>query len=195
MAQQALFPGKVLLLMMVVVIGCKNNPSQTTKVLLNKNEQQIAIVNGLTVVNNIAFSGRLFGMYPGTKDTAEITSYTNGKEDGEWKQFYPQHKLKEIRWFSNGSKTGRYIAWWPNGQIQLQFFFVNDEYQGTCREWGEDGRLTKVMTYNKGHEEGQQQEWYANGKIKANYIIKDGRRFGLLGTKNCMNVSDSIFKN
>jgi antitoxin component YwqK of YwqJK toxin-antitoxin module len=50
------------------------------------------------------------------------------------------------------------------------------------------------LNYQKGHEEGEQKWWYDNGKIKANYIIKDGRRYGLLGTKNCINVSDSIFK-
>jgi antitoxin component YwqK of YwqJK toxin-antitoxin module len=50
------------------------------------------------------------------------------------------------------------------------------------------------MNYKKGHEDGQQQWWYDNGKIKANYIIKNGRRYGLRGTKKCINVSDSIFK-
>jgi antitoxin component YwqK of YwqJK toxin-antitoxin module len=55
--------------------------------------------------------------------------------------------------------------------------------------------LVKQMNYLKGHEEGPQKWWYDNGKIKANYIIQDGRRFGLLGTKNCINVTDSIFKN
>ena len=28
---------------------------------------------------------------------------------------------------------------------------------------------------------------------KSNYFIKNDRRYGLLGTKNCENVSDSIF--
>jgi hypothetical protein len=37
--------------------------------------------------------------------------------------------------------------------------------------------------------------WYDNGKVKSNYRIIEGRRFGLLGTKNCINVSDSIFNN
>ena len=73
------------------------------------------------------------------------------------------------------------------------YVFVNDEYEGTCREWSSDGLLVKEMNYLKGHEEGSQRWWYDNGKIKANYIIKQGRRYGLLGTKNCMNVSDSIF--
>jgi antitoxin component YwqK of YwqJK toxin-antitoxin module len=50
------------------------------------------------------------------------------------------------------------------------------------------------MHYKKGYEEGLQQFYYDNGKVKANYFMKAGRRYGLLGTKNCVNVSDSIFK-
>jgi antitoxin component YwqK of YwqJK toxin-antitoxin module len=50
------------------------------------------------------------------------------------------------------------------------------------------------MNYVMGHESGAQQQFYTDGKIKANYTIIDGRRYGLLGTKNCVNVSDSIFK-
>lgn len=92
-------------------------------------------------------------------------------------------------------KYDKLTAWWENGNKQLHYFFEADEYTGTCREWNENGLLVKQIHYLSGHEERAQQWWYDNGKIKANYIIKDGRRFGLLGTKNCINVSDSIFKN
>jgi antitoxin component YwqK of YwqJK toxin-antitoxin module len=50
------------------------------------------------------------------------------------------------------------------------------------------------MTYRKGYEDGLQQQFYESGKVKANYMMLDGRRYGMLGTKNCVNVSDSIFK-
>ena len=48
------------------------------------------------------------------------------------------------------------------------------------------------MSYYKGYESGGQKVWYPNGLIKSNYIMKNGRRYGLLGTKNCINVKDSI---
>jgi antitoxin component YwqK of YwqJK toxin-antitoxin module len=47
--------------------------------------------------------------------------------------------------------------------------------------------------FKDGQEEGSQKLWYDNGKIRANYVIIKGKRYGLLGTKNCKNVSDSIF--
>jgi antitoxin component YwqK of YwqJK toxin-antitoxin module len=202
MAQQVPFRNSILLILFAGFFGCNTNtpknpvpisiPVSTS--LLNKSEQQIFMNNGLLYINNTAFNGTLFTLFPNLKDTATIENYINGKEHGEWRKYYSPNKIKEKRFFVNGQKHGEYNAWWENGNKQLQYNFVADEYKGACKEWSETGFLNKIMNYKKGHEDGQQQWWYDNGKIKANYIIKDGRRYGLLGTKNCINVSDSIFK-
>ena len=49
------------------------------------------------------------------------------------------------------------------------------------------------FNYKMGREFGSQKVWYLDGKIKSNYIIKNNRRYGLLGTKNCTNVSEEVF--
>jgi antitoxin component YwqK of YwqJK toxin-antitoxin module len=187
----------VLLIFSSGLFGCyvktPENSAADYSVLLNKNEQQIKIENGLLIIKQKSFSGRLYSLFYTSTDTIELSSYRNGKEHGEWKKFYPSGKLKEKRFFENGQKTGEYIAWWENGNKQLHYFFAADEYEGTCKEWNAEGNLAKIMNYKRGHEEGRQQWWYDNGKVKANYIIKEGRRYGLLGTKNCINVSDSVF--
>jgi len=163
--------------------------------LLAKESHRLTMLNGIVMENNQPFTGTLFTLFPGTVDTAELATYKDGKEHGEWKKYYPSKKIKGKRYFENGQKTGEYLAWWENGNKQLDYVFVDGEYEGACKEWNEKGLLTRHMNYKQGHEEGSQQYWYDNGKIKANYIIKAGRRYGLLGTKNCINVSDSIFKN
>ena len=38
--------------------------------------------------------------------------------------------------------------------------------------------------------EGLQQLYFASVKIKANYVIKNGRRYGLLGAKGCMGENE-----
>ena len=80
-----------------------------------------------------------------------------------------------------------------NGNIKFEFHFKDDEYEGICRTWNNKGILTQESNYVAGHEEGAQKAWYDNGKVRSNYVIKAGRRYGLLGTKNCKNVSDSVF--
>lgn len=141
------------------------------------------------------FTGTIFGLYPGSADTLFTNSFLLGREHGIWQKFYPAHQLKERRQFDNGAKTGELIAWWPNGSKQLQYFFVAGEYEGSCQEWDSTGVLVKAMHYKAGQEEGLQQMFYSNGKVRSNYVVNNGRRYGLLGTKNCINVKDSVFKN
>ncbi|MEJ8818706.1 toxin-antitoxin system YwqK family antitoxin [Lacibacter sp. H407] len=189
----------ILLYLTISLFGCstekKKKEEPVSNLFLNMTDARISNRIGIIYFNDQLFSGVVYSLYPSTTDTAASASYLNGKEHGRWVKYYTDGKLFEQRSFDNGKKTGVLETWWPNGTKQTYYLFTNDEYEGTCREWSSDGLLVKEMNYHKGHEEGKQKWWYDNGKIKANYIIKQGRRYGLLGTKNCMNVSDSIFKN
>lgn len=140
------------------------------------------------------FTGTVYALYEGTNDTAFVNGYLQGKEHGRWKTFYPGHLQKTIRQYNNGQKVGTMLAWWPNGKVQLDYAFDKGEYEGLCREWDTSGTLIKEMHYRAGHEEGAQKMFYNNGKVRSNYVVINGRRYGLLGTKNCINVTDSIFK-
>lgn len=196
MAQLVQLRNNILLLIMISLSGC-NAPVERVPAsysLVNRANADMKFVNGLLQVNHKIFTGLIFTLYPNNRDTAEINEFYEGREDGEWKKYYENGKLKEKRNFTAGKKTGDYYAWWGNGRLQLHYIFVNDEYDGNCLEWNENGLLTKDMNYRRSREDGLQRWWYDNGKIKANYIIREGRRYGLLGTKNCINVSDSIFK-
>lgn len=171
------------------LMACKNPQLK----IYHEDDINLFTKGGITTLNDSIFSGVVIGFHPESKDTASIRSFVNGKEDGVWKQFYESGNLKESRFFAAGKKTGEYHLWWENGTEKAIYRFENDEYEGESREWNPEGRLIRVMNYKAGYEEGLQQLWYDNGKIKANYQIINGRRFGLLGTKNCVNVKDSIF--
>ncbi|WP_338871586.1 toxin-antitoxin system YwqK family antitoxin [Spirosoma sp. SC4-14] len=150
--------------------------------------------NGIAVENNHPFTGIVYTLAANGKDTIEVVSFRNGKEHGEWRRFYEHGKPAEKRYFDNGQKTGNLLAWWPNGHKKLAYHFANGEYDGICREWSPSGVLIKEMTYKNGYEEGVQKQFYESGKVKANYIITAGRRYGLLGTKNCVNATDTLFE-
>ena len=109
------------------------------------------------------------------------------------KKYYPNNQLMEIREFRNDMKNGKQIAYWDNGNKRFEYTAKNDVNEGKLMEWDYNGKLFHLAHFKDGQEEGVQKLWYENGKIRANYIILKGRRYGLLGTKNCKNVSDSIF--
>ena len=107
--------------------------------------------------------------------------------------FMPPGKTQEIRLFDKGKKTGAHKYFYPTGQIRFYYQLKNDVYHGFKKEWNAQGLLVAHQNYVHGQEAGSQQVWYDNGSLKSNYIIKNGRRYGLLGTKNCINVKDSLF--
>ena len=127
-------------------------------------------------------------------DTVLNGEYKNGAKHGVWEKFYTSGALKERRLYKKGLKVGFYEGFYNDGAKNFVFQFKNGEYDGTNRVWAKGGVLIEETTFSAGYENGVQKRWYLNGKIKSNYIIKDNRRYGLLGTKNCVTVSDSLKK-
>jgi antitoxin component YwqK of YwqJK toxin-antitoxin module len=158
-----------------------------------KSSDAITIQNDVVFYRDKKYSGYLYLMQPNNVDTALLEGYMEGLPHGLASKWYPNKKLMEQRMFLNGSKHGKQMAYWENGQTKFEFIAKEDVYEGEMKEWNMDGMLIHVANYKKGQEEGLQKLWYDNEKVRANYVMANGRRFGLLGTKNCMNVSDSIF--
>jgi antitoxin component YwqK of YwqJK toxin-antitoxin module len=195
MAHQVPFRNSFLALVLLFTAGCNHSAVDKGKpLIINSNSPNLIIVNGILNQGKRLFTGTIYTLFPGRKDTAEIAGFLNGRENGIRKRYYPNGHLKEIREFENGNKVGTYQAWWENGRNKLEYHFEKGDYEGTCREWNEEGSLVQEMNYRNGFEEGAQKMFYDNGKVRSNYVIINGRRYGLLGTKNCVNVSDSIFK-
>ncbi len=166
-----------------------NQPQATFFILADT--VNVVTKQGITYVNDVPANGILFSLY-NKKDTAFIKPYSNGKENGTVRTWYNNTQQNEIRHYENGWQQGEAKAWWPNGKQKFIYHFTNDVFEGNLKEWSVSGMLARDMNYAKGQEEGPQKLWYDNGLLRSNYIIKNGRRYGLLGTKNCVNVVDSI---
>jgi antitoxin component YwqK of YwqJK toxin-antitoxin module len=108
------------------------------------------------------------------------------------KKYFPSGKIREIRHVQKGVRQGLQTAYWENGRKRFEYIAVNDAYEGELKEWAENGQLFHLAHYKNGQEEGLQKMWHANGKIRSNFIIIKGRRYGLLGTKNCKNVNEKF---
>lgn len=108
------------------------------------------------------------------------------------KKYFPSGKIREIRHLKNGVRQGLQTAYWENSRKRFEYIAVNDAYEGELKEWAENGQLFHLAHYKNGQEEGIQKMWHANGKIRSNFIIIKGRRYGLLGTKNCKNVNEKL---
>jgi hypothetical protein len=139
---------------------------------------------GLLLYDTLLFTGYLVDRYPGGA-VESSTPYYRGAEEGTARGWYPDGSSMFERSYVGGKREGTHRGWWPDGRLRFEYHFRNDLHQGTAREWYEDGSLFSEFNYDRGQEQGRQRTWYEDGRIRANYVVRDGRRYGLIGTKPC----------
>ncbi|WP_185731556.1 toxin-antitoxin system YwqK family antitoxin [Larkinella rosea] len=191
MARRVPGRSKLLGLLAGIWMSCQSSPESVS--FVDASKIRIQVKGGITCSGDKPISGILFET-DRHGDTTFRVSFVDGKEDGTARFFYPGNRLREERFFVNGWKEGVHRGWYENGKRRFEYHFRDDLFEGNYREWFPNGKPFRNMHYEKGQESGVQQVWYSSGKIKTNYLIKDDRRYGLLGTKNCRNVADSVFR-
>lgn len=118
-------------------------------------------------------------------DTLFLGGYVEGLKHGRHLTAYANGQLQDVRHYRAGRQEGRVQRWHSNGQKSFEAYLVQDHYEGTVRSWYPNGQPYEEFNYQDGKEEGRQKRWDEQGKVLANYDVRNGRRYGLSGTKNC----------
>jgi hypothetical protein len=204
MVQQELSLNKMklisLLSLLFLYCSCKENKASsldempiTPPVFTMASSPHLSFRNDTAFLNSNMYSGCIYALDSLTNDSISVSCYSKGLLHGLSRKWYPGKQLMEERYYVSGKKNGRQLSLWENGNKRFEFIARDDAYEGELKEWNIDGRLIHLAHFENGQEAGAQKLWYDNGKIRANYVILNGKRYGLLGTKNCRNVSDCIF--
>ena len=178
-------------LFLLVIFGCIDLDSKEVK-SFNVEIFDFNSKNGIFFKNKTPFTGRVFKLHENGLDTVYIQSYLKGIKNGKFVRFYSKNRIFEKRNYIDGKKEGIHIGYWEDGSLAFEYNLKDDEYNGSLKEWNRNGQIIKSFNYVNGYENGSQKLWFDNGEVRSNYVIKNNRRYGLLGTKNCINVSDSI---
>ena len=142
---------------------------------------------GKYVYRDSLFSGILEERFPEGQIRAR-TPYRNGVEQGTAYKWHPNGTFREERSYHAGHKHGRHRGWWKDGSPQFLYRFVDGDYDSECIDWHANGQVAETRRYERGHERGRQRSWSPDGKLLANYVVKDGRRYGRLGAKPCYTI-------
>lgn len=118
----------------------------------------------------------------------ERTPYWQGRREGLAEAWHSNGQRAYARLYRGDKRTGVHRGWWPNGQLQFERRYVNDQFEGTQRAWFENGVLFEVGQFANGREEGRQSQYAEDGKLIANYVVRDGRRYGVVGRFDCTTV-------
>ncbi len=87
--------------------------------------------------------------------------------------------------FSSGA-TRHVEEFWPNGKLRRAFDLRGDVRDGEYKTFTVDGKPYEFKHFVRGHEDGLQQAWDDRGELYLNYVVKDGRRYGMINAKPCL---------
>jgi len=167
--------------------GCQQKSEEHLVIAYHKS--QFTLDNGVLFYNNHPYSGALIDTNKVTKIVKEI-EYLNGKKHGKETKKYAPNSIAEQRFYTHGNKSGTHKAWWSNGQLKFEYHFnTKGEHHGPVNEWYINGQQAKAFHFVNGKEEGTQKMWQKDGKLRANFVTKNGERFGLIGLKKCYSVN------
>lgn len=143
----------------------------------------------LVYLNDSLYSGFLVSHYEDGK-LQSMAGYVKGKLEGESFQYYNNGQLRESRFYRKNRKTGHHIGFWPDGEQKFAYDFESGIHVGELKEWYASGQPYRFFNYIEGQENGSQKMWGLDGTIRANYVVKNDHRYGLIGLKNCKSVTD-----
>ena len=182
-------PHSILLLFCVFIFtSCTGGRSD---LVVDASNVELELINGVLEYKGIPFDGRLITRYKNNSLESEI-DYSEGRKNGEEKQWYSDGTPAVLRSYTQGFKSGVHKGWWPDGTLKFEYHFnENGEYDGAVNEWYASGQQFKAFNYTEGEECGSQKLWKEDGSIKANYDVRNGERFGLIGLKKCYSLTSN----
>jgi len=142
-------------------------------------------INGILYFDGTPYSGYIIE----ESESGSLLSKVNwkqGKRHGSYRTWYSNGQKSEERQYFEGRKNGLHMGWFADGSPRFILNFRNGVYHGNCREWHANGQLYTDCNFDEGAEIGSQQSWRFDGKAVANYVVKDGHRYGVVGSKTCL---------
>ena len=118
-----------------------------------------------------------------------VSNYFQGKEEGWQYTYYDNGKPFDKRYYHTGEKDSVHTGWWENGNVRFEYHFKDGNYNGDFKEWYETGELGKHIHYVNGVDDWGK-AWRQNGKLYMNFIVKDGRRYGLNNSNLCYTIKN-----
>ena len=165
------------------LIGCKSN-SEVKHILINDPALE-------RVENDFLFDGDLFtGVILASSDAHRnelLIEVNQGLMDGAYKEWTPKYILKTEKQYRKGLEHGVQKGYHSNGKISYEYQAENGKRLGIYREYFRNGKLQIQRTYDKGKEI-KVKIFSTEGKIIANYELRNGRYYGLMGSSQCVTV-------
>lgn len=140
---------------------------------------------GLMFFEDQVYTGYTYELHE-NGNTKLKTRWIAGKRHGKQISWFENGQIKEVRFYKNNKKEGHHQGWFEDGTPRFEYHFIDGKYHGSFKQWYPDGAIAAEHNYEMGLEAGPQKVFELDGQIRANYFVKNGYRYGLVGSKNCI---------
>jgi hypothetical protein len=171
---------------MLIIMSFIDCQSPADKLRVDKGYPQVVQQGKFLFYMNKKFTGLLEETYrPGR--IKSLAEYRAGLLNGRVVTWYEDGSTESIRIYKNGEKEGVHKGWWQNGRRMFEYTFNAGEYHGAFREWYENGSMLHDFMYG---DEGviSATGWRENGKAYINYVVRNGRKYGLTNARLCYSL-------
>jgi len=176
-------------ILMSIMHSCthKTDPANE-QIRVDKSDRSLSLSNGIYYYKNEKLTGTITDKFTNGKCKA-IEQINNGKQQGATETFYEDGSKESTRYYTAGEKDSVQLGWWPNTLPKYIYHFANGKYNGDFTEWYIDGNMMQQIHYQNG-EELSGKGWRPNGKLYMNFVVRNGRRYGLMNANLCYEVKD-----
>ena len=155
---------------------------------VESSSERVSEINGVTLVDQHPFSGHVREHFANGQLKRDAT-YRDGKLHGRTRGWHENERPDYSRTYSAGLEAGTHEGWYENGSRRFEYHFSKGMSEGVAKQWYRNGKPYTLFHFANGQETGRQQMWDTEGKLRANYIIREGRRYGLPGSVGCRGES------
>ncbi|MFM1744316.1 MAG: hypothetical protein RLZZ630_253, partial [Bacteroidota bacterium] len=118
-----------------------------------------------------------------------------GRQQGSWKYFYEDGKLRMEGTYVNGERSGVWSFYYPNSRLQQQGAYVANKPEGNWSWFYPDGKILREENYKKGKEDGRMVEYDEAGNTIAEGNMTEGLREGPWKYKNGQYIAQGNYVN
>lgn len=105
---------------------------------------------------------------------------------------YPDGRVHRAAEWRGSKLDGTTRGWYDDGAKMFDYRYRDGVAEGEQRQWYESGQPLTLFHDRAGHELGEQRMWNADGSVRSSYVVRDGRRYGLIGAMGCTGRDSTI---
>jgi antitoxin component YwqK of YwqJK toxin-antitoxin module len=132
--------------------------------VLNVRGQEIKEVNGICYSGDKPYSGKLVTHYENGTIKME-SSFKKGMKHGEFRVYFNNGQLNEIRYYRKNVMSGHWITWNEKGIRVGEAGYKNGLKHGKWLVWSDEGNLLYEMYYSKGIKRGTWKNYNEQGEV------------------------------